>query len=84
MKLDNLTDAQLQAELDRRKQPTASIPAVVRNPDWSPLIRMVEDVTAESIKQGYQDDDFKHYIYEMVMKAIYGPDYFKWRNAQRW
>lgn len=78
------TDEQLQAELDRRKKPVLDRPDRLRYPDWEPLIKMMEEGTNSSIKEGYEDDDFKHYVYEAAMTAVYGKNYFVWRNAQRW
>ncbi len=82
--MNEYTDEQLQAELERRKKPSLAPPDRARYPDWEPLIKTIEDGTARSIKDGYEDDDFKHYVYESAMIAVYGKDYFVWRNAQKW
>ena len=42
---------------------------------------MVVAAIAETAEHGYEDDDFQHYVYEEVMKAIYGVDFFDWLNA---
>ncbi len=82
--MNEYTDEQLQAELERRKKPVLARPDRLRNPDWEPLIKMMEENMTESIAKGYEDEDFKHYVYEEAMKTVYGPSYFRWRNAQRW
>lgn len=84
MKLDNVSEADLLAEIERRKKRALPVPQTLPVPNWDPLIKMIEESLAESIKQGYENDDFQHYVYEMAMKAVYGDGYFPWRNAQRW
>lgn len=82
--MTDLTDEELRAELERRQRPVLPRPCHVRDPDWEPLIKMMEESLTESIAKGYEDDDFKHYVYEMAITAVYGKEYFQWRNAQRW
>jgi len=54
------------------------------NPDFSELIALTNRCLAHSVKEQYQDEDDSHYIYEEAMMAIYGKDYFDWRNEQGW
>ena len=37
-----------------------------------------------SIANGYEDEDFRAYVYEAAMTAVYGDYYWQWRRAQRW
>ncbi len=84
MDIINASEAELLAELDRRKVRDTGRPTVRINPDWNPLIKMITDGTGDSIAQGYERDDFKHYVYEAAMEAVYGKEYWAWRSAQRW
>lgn len=79
-----LTDAQLEAELERRKQKREEEerPKPVVNPDWSKLIRTCDDVIKECERGEHEDSDLPHYVYEEAMRAIYGPDVFKWMNKR--
>lgn len=84
MKLDSVSEADLVAEIDRRKKPAPTLPDRIRYPEWGPLMKMIQEGLEESIKEGYEDEDFKQYVYEGAMKAVYGEGYFQWRNAQKW
>jgi len=78
----SLTDAQLERELERRKQKREEQerPKPVENPDWSRLIKTCEECICEHEKGESVDSDLPHYIYEEAMKAVFGPDIFKWIN----
>lgn len=52
--------------------------------DWSRVKETAVSGLEQSIKDKYQDDDLKTYVYEAVMEAVYGKDFFKWRNQQDW
>lgn len=84
MDLHNISESDLQAELDRRKAPAATKPEPIAKPDFSALVKMMADGTDRSIADGFEDDDFKHYVYEEAFNAVYGKGYWIWRNAQRW
>ena len=54
-------------------------PVEFTTPDFSKL----EDYVLDAHKNAHQADwrepkDFEHYVYEHVMEAIYGPDYWDW------
>lgn len=83
--LRNATEADLQVELERRKQAAALGPIhPLPSPDFSDLQKTVVDGTAQSIKDGYENDDFNHYIYEAAMEAVYGKAYWTWKRQQGW
>lgn len=89
--INKATDEQLNAELKRisaelqNRQAARSIhPSRLDTIDWNPLIKMVEEAEAKSAADGYEDDDNRAYIYQEVMTAIYGPNYFAWRRKQCW
>lgn len=75
---------EIQAELQRREEMANAPPTPLENPDFSKLIQVVTDGIATAAKEKYMDDDFREYIFEEVFKAIYGPNYWKWRNNQKW
>lgn len=81
--LDNFSEEELQAALERKKQPAADVITPVANPDFTDLIKTMEEVKAESIQRGWEDEDFQHYVYEMAMEAVYGKGYFAWRRTQK-
>ena len=41
-----------------------------------------EYVTYIQSKDFHEDNDYKHYIYEAVMLAFYGKDFFTWYNKK--
>lgn len=80
----NATDAELQAELERRK-PFPPLIQPLPSPDFSGLQQMITDETVRSTEKDYYErDDFKHYVYEAAMEAVYGKAYWIWRRQQRW
>jgi len=69
------------AELKRRK--TKSPPKPVKDIDFGRVIKMCKArITDTAAGLTHDDDDFEHYLYEDVMKAIFGDDIFDWINAQ--
>lgn len=80
--LSAISDADLQAEIERRKRQNALPPRPLEHPDFSKLVKMVIEGVHQMANDKYEDDDFDHYVYEEVMKAIYGNAYFEWRNKQ--
>lgn len=71
-------------ELERKACATANPPVPLASPDFTVLRQVVERGVKEEIEQQDPDDDFKQYVYEAAMDAIYGPAYFEWRNKQEW
>jgi hypothetical protein len=63
---------------------TMEAPKPVESPDFSCLIKCCVEGNARAISEGYQDEDLRQYVYEEAMTAIFGPDYFVWRNQQKW
>jgi hypothetical protein len=74
--LSTFTNEQLEAEINRRKI-AATRPKVLKNIDWSDVIETTEDIIEEMWAGTWHDyNDDKDYVYESVMKAIYGNDIF--------
>ena len=81
MDLYKASTKELEAELAKRKADKVQVPTPLPSPNFTNLIAMVVAAIAETTEHGYEDDDFQHYVYEEVMKAIYGVDFFDWLNA---
>ena len=83
--LSDLTTELLEQELDRRKiAKSLPVPVPLETMDFTALIETITDGTAQSIKDGYENDDLDHYIYEAAVEAVYGKSYWAWRRAQKW
>lgn len=82
--ITNLSTSELEDELRRRQQPPDAAPVPVLSPNWGPVIECITFGTAQSIKDGHENDDFQHYVYEAAMTAVYGDEYWIWRRKQRW
>lgn len=77
--INDFTEQELLAELEKRKQVDLIQP--VENPNFDKLVITCILIVAEMHSKRYADEvDDKHYIYEEAMKAVFGPDYFKWEN----
>jgi hypothetical protein len=79
-----LTDAELEAEAQRRKELAQQSPKSLDNPDFSKLIETVTSIVEAAVKQQYFDSDVKHYIYEAAIEAVYGKEFWEWRRNQKW
>ena len=77
--LNDVSEADLLAELERRKQ-REKAPEPLRYIDWKKVIALAHDIVEEIRKNHVRNDDNLHYMYEEVMKAVYGDDYFDWEN----
>lgn len=59
-----------------------SAPVPLESPDFSALIELIREGT-EAVANGEdENDDFRQYVYEAAMEAVYGPGFWAWRNAQ--
>jgi hypothetical protein len=75
MRIEDLDDQALEAELERRKR----IPPMFNhNPDFSDLTKMVTTEIERIASEGREDEDFEHYVYEAALEAICGSDIWKW------
>jgi len=77
--LEEATEEEIRLELERRKK--AQAPTPITTPDFSRVIDMTLRETQHLIKEGCSSKDFEYYLYKEVMKAVYGPTYWKWRNS---
>ena len=58
-------------------------PQMVLNVDWQDVIDMCENNINHLETHGYESKDFKDYLYETVMFALYTRDVFKWMRMAR-
>lgn len=82
--LSSFSDTELGAELERRKKAASAHLPMIGNFNWDQLLDLLDYNAKQSIKNGFEDEDLPHYIYEKVMTTVYGPDYFNWRSRQAW
>ncbi len=83
MSLKHLTDTELYAELERRKQAREvnDKPKPVEDPNWDLVARMCRD-EIDQIESNTHDEDMRQYIYEAALTAVFGVDVFKWINKR--
>jgi len=83
--LDKFSDEELKAELNKRAEKLLGVPTPQQHMDWRPLVRMTNLMIEQALKDQYWDEDNDHYIFEEVMKTIYGENFFVgWYNKQKW
>ena len=75
-----MTDEELEAELQRRKLAQITPPTPLTNPDFTGLVKMVTTEVKELAKPDGYSKDFKHYVFESVLEAIYGKNIWDWWN----
>lgn len=82
--VDQMSDAELKAELQRRKKEKeeAEKPKLLEKPDLIQLISTCQGYIDEADKEGRVDEDMTQYIFEAAMQALYGKDVFKWINKK--
>lgn len=85
--LSSATPEQLRAELERRDR-AAAIPPPAARPlaeiDWRVVYETATSAVNDAVKRQFMDDDSEGYVWEAVLSAIYGKDYWTWREAQGW
>jgi hypothetical protein len=80
MSLNEYSTEQLkQAVKDREEaERLAAKPKPLDNIDWSRVIAGAQEEADCISEHGYDPKDSEHWIYEEVMKAVFGNDYFDW------
>ena len=74
--LSGFSDDELQAELNRRNAPPDQLEEV----DLTSLRAEAKNYIDTLHETGRQPKDSDHYMFENVMKTLYGPDIFDWIN----
>jgi hypothetical protein len=79
--LKNYSIDELKAELERREERKVSEPPQrIKDPDLSVIIDMCEAHVEEIYSGSYHpDNDFDVYLYEAVMNAFYGREFWEWK-----
>ena len=83
--IKDFSSTELQAELERRKIAVGDAPRLKSAGELEALVEdFANDVhnyyTQYIAKEGYEPKDGEHYLYEMLIKFLYGPKYFEWLN----
>jgi hypothetical protein len=81
--LSNLSDDELNTELERRKKSDIAMPQPLPSPSWGALLNTCRDYLIDLRDQGWADDDYPHYIYEAALTAIYGDSVWPFINKAR-
>lgn len=69
-KLKGISIEEMQNEIKRRLN---NKPQLLKDPRWNEVVNMVErDIINHPIK------DYEHYLFETVMEAMYGVDFWDW------
>ncbi len=82
--LSQFSEAELKAELEHRTSTPQAPPVPLPSPDWKPLVECITGGVAQMVKDQFEDEDFKHYVYEAAIRCLYGPSFWIWRRAQRY
>jgi len=79
MEISDLTNEQLEAEIERRKKKVKEPPKALVLPDYGNLKKVVFDYVASIQEPDYcSDNDWKQYIFEGAVEAYYGPEIWAW------
>ena len=79
MSLDDYTDEELQEELDDRER-NRSVPQPLEKPDYSNVFASAVEYITDLSETGCESKDCEHYMYEMVMEAVYGDKIWDYIN----
>lgn len=71
----------LKAELKRREDEKKKAPTPLSDPDFLTLQNYIIDCVRTASKEGDLSKDLEHYVFEAAMEAVYGPNIWKWWNA---
>jgi hypothetical protein len=76
---DGVTDQELEKELEcRKKVKEQEAIRPLQNPDFSNLIETVKASIAIIQEEKYEPKNFRHYVFEAAMEAIYGSKIWDW------
>lgn len=51
------------------------------DPDFTHTVALIKSNVEKVAVDGMAYKDFRHYVFEVAMEAVYGPDIWKWWNA---
>lgn len=78
MDIKSATKEDLEKELEARR--LAEVPQPLPNINWSEVIGQAIKVRDGIAENGYGGKDRQHYMFEAVMLAVFGKNYFNWHN----
>jgi hypothetical protein len=84
IKLDKISDSDLEEELERRRCERNAPPKPVDNPDFTGLRETVISSLKQCVEGEFEDENMVKFIYKKVMKVVYGEKFFEWRDKQDW
>lgn len=61
-------------------RPTLLTPSMFPDEQFAKVMAITEEYMNDVESGNYVDEDMQHYLFEEVMKALYGDDVFKWIN----
>lgn len=79
--ISDFTITELEEEI-KRKQKKEAMPSPLHTINWTRILNVTED-RMTTIAEGFgsrNEEDVKQFLYEEVMKTIYGADVFEWIN----
>lgn len=85
MNLHNFSDDELREELAGREKAKNKLPERGSRTDTEVvelIYKTVKSCVDKAIKENYWDEDNNQYIFEAVMMAFYGDDYFHFHNQR--
>ncbi len=82
--LSRVPDDALRAELERRRARRPPPPPGLPRPDFEPLRRMIVECVTEAHREGLWSKDWKRYVFEIAVAAVYGQAFWPWYNSVSW
>lgn len=81
---DGISTEELQLEIDSRKKKKQKLakPKQLFQSNIDPLRKICQEYIDYLANDGFEDNDFDHYIFEVAIEAIFGPDVWKYINDQ--
>jgi hypothetical protein len=80
--LKNFSKEELEQEIERREaiELQSTPPELLKEPDIEKLRKSVTDYVQHIVKEGFEQKNGAHYVYEDAMEAFYGKSYWDWHN----
>lgn len=80
--ITSYTDAELSAEIDRRRHKLDAAPKPNPNPDFTALRNWADDLVKRRAARTPLPKDYEYRIFESLMQITYGPGFWEWWNKQ--
>jgi hypothetical protein len=77
-----VSDAELKAELERRKQEADKPPEPLLRPNMDGIVKLAREMVQQHAEKR-DDGDSDHWCFEAVLTAVYGTGIWKWWNQER-